>query len=895
MPITESHQALGAWSLSLKPGTPREILDRIGYLGHITVHVGRVDPRTGGDSLLSSSRYTGVVRGKDLTDDGHSLSGAGLALWLGDEDGKGAVIETTVSLAASTFTAAVAALLPASGAVVAGTLHAIAGTYTGTHQYQTPRAAIDYVCSTMGAEWRVNGDATLDAGLVADLYVTNPRAAIVRHGAGVDVALRALAGGAAVTSDVEDFTTRVVLLAEGEGSAIVTGAADILPGLNPYKDLRGNPVKMTRLVSESGTDATNAAARAQLQLNRFTDTRDALSLSTSDYDIKGTAAVGDYTWVFDPEVGLYDEANEVVFRGARLYPVKLRITELTWPVVEGSTVAYRDRDGAWLDLTDYVVWESDATTVTVGAYSRSLTSTGEVVGSRPKPDSSVPAAVTWVQPFNVGVYQSTVTGEARGDVTLVWLRPNNTDATPIVDGSHYEIRYRRATIPAYPVTWDQVQAAGLTWDQVQAAGGTWDHPVTFPETQWQYATAPFDALQFRLQELTPAMPYEAQIRAVDLATPSNLGAWSALAVWQTTRDNIPPATPAPPEIASNPMAVQLVHRLGVAAGGEYNLDRDLHHLELHGGTEPLFTADDTTLLGKVIANWGMITGHIPVVQTFQITDTEPAWFRVVAVDEAGNKSSPSSTTKAVAGLIDQQYISSLTVSKITAGEISTTWLLAGMIRTAISGARMESDAGGLRLYDAAGTNTVNLDANDGSALLTGTVQSGTGAQRIVVNPDPTGLARVDMFDDGSPDHVTMVNFGGNFIQQREDALRAPNGGRIFWDSTSAYYGVEDSGVDAYVRFGNNGDISLKGRFKKTVTDSGNSALYVDQVGGSGTFTAITYGATMASIPLPFCEVQATSGSPVGKYHCIGSRTATGFGIEYPAGNYDIFIWAARIA
>jgi hypothetical protein len=722
VPITESHQALGSWTLTLKADTPREILDRVSYLGHITVHTGRVDPRTTGDTLLSTSRYTGVVRGKDLTDSGHTLSGAGMAFWLGDEDGKGDVIETPVAIVAETFTQSVRDLLPASGAVTEGTFHAITGTYTGTHQYQSPRTAIDYVCTTMGGEWRVNGNATLDVGAVGDLYVTTPVAAIIRHGAGVDMNLRALPGEAGVTTDVEDFTTRVVLLAEGEGDAVATGSADIAPGLNPYLDLHGNPVKLTRLVSESGTDAVNAIARAQLQLNRFTSPRDALRLSTQDYDVKGTVAVGDYTWVFDPDIGLADLANEVQFRGLRLYPVKLRVIELTFPVVAGSTVAYRDKLGAWTDLSDYIEWESDATTVQVGGYSRSLSSSGEVVGSRPKPDSSVPGIVTWNEPFRVGVYQSPVTGSARGDVFLNWDRPNNTDSTPIIDGSHYEIRYRHATTPFYPAVWDQVEGLYGVWDNWEATGATWDSPIVYPETEWQTAIASFDDTTFRLQELIPSTPYEAQIRAVDLATPFNAGAWSALALWQTTNDNIPPVTPAPPEVQGNPMAVQMVHRLGAASGGTFNLDADLHHLELHGGSEPIFTPSEDTMLGKVLANYGLIVGEIPVVAMFQITSVAPVYFKVIAVDEAGNKSAPSVAVMETADLISDQYIGSLTASKITAGTMTSNVIVGGSIATGgeFSFPRVEMTSAGLRGLGSSANTLWTADTSTGKIMVNGT-------------------------------------------------------------------------------------------------------------------------------------------------------------------------------
>jgi hypothetical protein len=149
--------------------------------------------------------------------------------------------------------------------VVEGTFYSVAGTYTGRHRWESRRKAIDYICSTMGAEWRVNNNATLDAGPIGNLYVTTPACVIVRDGAdGRDLTLAGLPGEMALARDVEDWTTRVVLLAEGEGDAVATGSANIAS--NPYLDIHGQAVKRVRLVSESGTVTGNAAARAQLQL-----------------------------------------------------------------------------------------------------------------------------------------------------------------------------------------------------------------------------------------------------------------------------------------------------------------------------------------------------------------------------------------------------------------------------------------------------------------------------------------------------------------------------------------------------------------------------------------------------------------------------------------------------
>ena len=88
-----------------------------------------------------------------------------------------------------------------------------------------------------------------------------------------------------------------------------------------------------------------------------------------------------------------------------------------------------------------------------------------------------------------GVYES-APGIWRGQVTLSWPRPANSDGSPITDGSHYEIGWR-------PV--------GLGWSTV---------------------TVGFDQTETTIADLDPGGTYEFRIRAVDAASPPHFGGWS---------------------------------------------------------------------------------------------------------------------------------------------------------------------------------------------------------------------------------------------------------------------------------------------------------------------------------------------------------------------------------
>ena len=844
MTVQESLNALGKWEVDLKPTIPRETLDALDYFGHVAIIRGRVDPALYGDNLLRAARYVGVLTGNSLADDARTkipndnvkISGVGMAFWLGDQDNKGSVYENAVTPASASFADTIRMLLPASGAVTEGTLYAVAGQYTGTHQWQSPREAIQYVCQTMSTTsvpvtWRVNGDGTLDAGPVSSLFVTTPTCTVVAAGAGDDLAMRGVPGSLDLTGDVEDYTTRVVLLAEGEGTSIATGAADITPA-TAYKDIHGNAVELTRVVSESDTTSGNAATRAQLALSQYVSPKQDLRLNIQDYDVEGTFALGDYVYAYDPDKGLFDPTVETAFRGQRLNPIKLQVTEVNWGVTADYTVAYRTAAGVWLDLTDHVEVSDAGTYVTVGGFNRELTSTTEPIGSRPNADTSVPGQPTLIEPFT-GVAYLDDRGFTKARVILSWNAPNNVDGSTVLDGDHYEIRYAVDTDMIYPATWASVSE--VRWQDLQI----WSQPFAAPDGQWQTMVVNWDTTTAQLQDLSPGIGYDVQIRATDKT--GNTGAWSSVTTFTTSTDNIPPSTPAAPSVAGSRIAVQVTHQLGKSSGGTFNLESDLDHLEIHVSYEPGFTPDATTLKGKAVANAGMIQAQIPVVFTASVEETSARYVRVVAVDKAGNKSGPSDAASATALLIDDAHISDLTVSKVTAGTISSNWIIGAEIATATTGARTGMNAGGFFAYDAGGTQTVAIASADGSVSIIGQLKSGTSGKRLEINPTSTYLPEIRFYPNSGTDYGyingvtsgTEVSLGMNSspfddggvqvisrsylsTSQAELAVvradtQARHGGYVWSASGALYAGFNRAGVDGGQVYADANQVSITGK------------------------------------------------------------------------------------
>ncbi|MFC7591018.1 hypothetical protein ACFQYP_50535 [Nonomuraea antimicrobica] len=772
MPVSEKLMELGSWQITLIDETPKTVLDKIEYFGHLAFVPAHVEPGQYGDHLLDMARYVGVVTARDVDHLRKQVSGQSTAVWLGDTDGKGDVLETPVSLNSS-FAQAMRAILGNGTAVVEGTLHSVPGVYRGTHVWQSKRKAIAYVATTMGAEWRVTGSCKLDAGLATDLYEQTPSTVIVRkrpnlHTDGDDLHLRGLRGDMGVSQDVKEWTSRVVLIAEGNGSSVVTAAANN-PDV-PYRDLRGQPVNRTRVISESTTSGGNAAARAQYQLDQYVTPRSQMRMTTDDYDVSGAFRPGEWAWVYDWETGLVDFDNELMFRGELIHPVRLRMVGASWPVTPAMTVAYRGPGGEWLDLTPYVAHEGGQTTVDVGDLLQPLSGRGtEPVGPRPVPDSTVPGPVSWVLPLESGVYVGP-DGSTRARMLLRWELPLNSDGSTILDGAHYEIAFG-------------VSPAGTEgWQTTYAAWGT---------------------LQTMVLDLTPGLAYDWRIRAVD--TNNNRGPWSAVETAVASPDVIPPSTPAAPTVAASLIAIQVTHTLGRADGGQWNLEADIDHLEVHVGATAGFAVDETTLRGKVAATAGMMQAQIPAVGTVPESNTSLRHVKIVAVDASGNRSPASAAAAVTAQLIGDAHIASLTVDKVAAGEVRSNWVLGARIATALTGPRVELNGDGLQAYNANGVATVDIDGASGEFSL----RTATSGPRVLIGP--TG---VQAFNSSNVRTVNLSASDGTF-----ELRSGTSGARVEIDNAGVR-GYGSTGAQTFNLASASGNVDMVGRLTSSTSSTG---------------------------------------------------------------------------
>lgn len=371
MPVSERLMATGQWNLDLIEETPKSIRDVLDFFGHIYVFDTPQRPGIGDASMIATSRWGGILKRRQTP---WRASGENMIAWLGDPNGKGPILETKVGIigVATTFANYVSSgtsILSQTPAVTLGTATAVAGSHDPAYQWITARQAMDNACAIWGAEYRVNKDATLDYAPVGStaMFRQTPQAVVMRRSSGRDANVVGLTTTQLdVAIDAEEYITRSLVQ---DGTGAWTGSTGTATG---YKDLKGNLVNMTGPTVSTQTSNASAATLAANLVAAGEVLRNQVTLSSDEFDITRDVIVGDYIYVYNEDSNMVDTTNPVHYRGTIIYPIKLRVLGITWPLERGMGVWYRDKNGAWTDLTNYVVYEAPGASFEVGAASQPM-------------------------------------------------------------------------------------------------------------------------------------------------------------------------------------------------------------------------------------------------------------------------------------------------------------------------------------------------------------------------------------------------------------------------------------------------------------------------------------------------------------------------------------------
>ena len=822
MAVTERLMGAGNFSVTFsQDNTPTEVIDAIQEWGHIVITPQEMDPNLYSDAeMLASARYTGIVLQKALEEGIVSINGAGLQLYLGDDKGKGMVIAENKNVGKiRTYSNDALSTVLFSGtspfgimrneagnlqAITQGTIFDGSSTYSGSHFVETALHALKHICEDLGYEYRVNPDATLDAGPASNLFVgvnSDPTTVVVKTGYGDDPTYTGISPvGARTEFDAVDYVTKVDFIAEvgafneptdfeGEASK---SSSDI-----PYYDIHGNKLSRTGLVTVPDMDGEKLDEQAQLMLTELSRIKKVLNLDLEQYEVTGDLKVGDFIFAFDPFIGFNDTATDasaesrdmysIVFRGQEINPIKVRVVGLSFPIQTGMGVYFRKFDGSsvtYTDLTEYVSFESGNTQVELGDVLRDVTDDLRFnefsIAARTAAAKSIPDLPS-TPTLQSGTYLDG-TGESKGFVRIVFSKPSNIDGSTIVDGSHYRVRYR---INDGLSTSGGASANEYTFKDFPFTGASTESLVISDLTvgkAYRVGVATVDTSGFRRKSDFTATGFD--LYTDDSSVNSN---FATNAIIEIDRDGQAPSQPKQATaISAGPLRVQITHYLGKAGTdgsgnpfGDFTLEGDVDHLDIHAvtqsGNSANFTVNTANKIGELRVTSGNILQQIPVIGSLELEDSQSYYFRIVAVDKSGNASTASDGQSAVANLIQEANIGDATISSVKIGTAAITE--AKIANLAVTDAKIASltadkltagtiDASVITVTNLNASNitsgTISADRISGGSIDAGLITSGTmSADRI-----SGGSISGDLISGGTIEGTTInagnLNISGQF-------------------------------------------------------------------------------------------------------------------------------------
>lgn len=363
----------GQWELTLKPDTPRAVLDQLtAFNVHVVVTPSEIDVGSSDAVFLAAARYVGPVR--KLGVNRLNPSGPGNSMWLSDPDGKGEIIETAISSVTGTLSSWVFDLLPTS--LTVGTVTSPGGTVSNTYLYVSRRDALNSVCRAFGVEWRVNNDFTVDVGTAAALYRNVaggdvPAVTVARGFGGRDPQVVGIRSAIETEIDWLDYVTNVIVLGQEVGDA--GGLPDFYKPTGVLSEWQRVIVDPTAPVGTS----SGVALAIYATLPTSGSGRREVRVSTDVFDPAGDVTLGDDVYVWDPENGLRDTANQVTFQGQLMFPTVMRCVGIKWPVRRGMGVYLRVTNfnpvpPTYLNITNFVEFDDGSAELELSTASKPL-------------------------------------------------------------------------------------------------------------------------------------------------------------------------------------------------------------------------------------------------------------------------------------------------------------------------------------------------------------------------------------------------------------------------------------------------------------------------------------------------------------------------------------------
>ena len=898
MSVTEKLMAPGQFTVQLdKTIVPNTIINQLDAWGNIVIVPADLNVTEFSDAtLLGAASYVGILYALEIGDEENVvLTGQGMVAYLGSSDSTGMPIaetggptgvrsysnETLENVLDTTGTPK-GLLRDESGnqgPIRKGTITDTGTNYTGKHYTESALKAIKYVCQEVGAEFKISTTGLLSAGPSSSIFAghsSNPTSIIVRNQSGEDPNITGLTTTSLVAQyDASEFVNKVELVASKFGYEANYGAATA--SSNPYKDIFGTALKRTQYISDPQTPNTSRNQRASAYLNELNEIKKTLNVSLQEYDIAGDFEVGDKIFIHDPDIGFVDtEADrvaesrsnlfETIYQGQILNPTKIRILGITWPVKNGYGVFYRKSDGSYIELTDYMLFETGDVQLEIGdvapSLSESLSFSGytlDTVGGEDKSVPNTPSSLSQV----AGTYTDG-NGVSKAFIKLSWTAPTNTDGSVITDGAYYRVRFK-------------AKADSLSNNINDSTGSQ--------VTDYQFQTVTFGTTEFVIYDLSPNTFYEVGVQAVDQS--GFTSSFASISSVQTPRDGSAPNKPDTfATIASNPLRVQFIHNLGQAkndAGSavspvvNFTLAKDIDHLNIYASTTSGFdlgynsttkkVTNSSFKIGELKATHSHITNGIPTVGYVDLDNATTHYFRCTAVDSSGNESEPSDEQSGNADLVDTAHIANLAVTEAIIGNAAVT--NAKIANLAVGTANIQDAAITNAKIDSLNANKITAGTIDANRLdLSGKLSVGAAASDINSNSTTISggkitagtLAVTDADISGTLNFNKISSNSINIIRDHI-ADNAINNSKIEDDAVNENKVASNSLTDASISSLNLSNITVTGSISAARITSG--TMSADRISG-GTLQGMTIsGATISAVGISSVGAISSGGAVTG--------------------------------
>lgn len=190
-------------------------------------------------------------------------------------------------------------------------------------------------------------------------------------------------------------------------------------------------------------------------------------------------------------------------------------------------------------------------------------------------------------------------------------------------------------------------------------------------TNWSYIAVPGDVTSAVIRNVIPNTPYYVGVQSVDFSANTSGFANATSYPYTTALDTTAPNKPSPPTVATSVLKAQITHDMNDDSA--VDLAADTEYIEVYADTTSGFTCQPGNQVTKIkTAGVGVSVSELVVYPT--ATDL---YWKVIAVDTAGNKSVASDATLGTPSLITNSFIENATITDAKIANLSATKLVAG--------------------------------------------------------------------------------------------------------------------------------------------------------------------------------------------------------------------------